>query len=163
MKEALREFFINSQMSYLSAFIWLIIGMAFAFIIEKIDTRHIKVRRESKRTIKRLTTDTLNKMARRVCNKMNDAYTLFSKACNIYGEEYTVRVFISCKFKIKRNFAVFKFYLESNDKTKASWGKFEYPIRIEECSDWREFQIDQYVEDIVSEYSRVIDKYVNVL
>ena len=47
MREALREFFITSQMSYLSAFVWLIVGMAFAFIIGKIDTRQIKVRRES--------------------------------------------------------------------------------------------------------------------
>lgn len=159
MREALREFFITSQMSYLSALVWLIIGMTFAFIIGKMDTRQIKVRRESKRTIKRLTVDTLNKMARRVCNKMNDAYTLSSKACNIYGEHYNVRVFVSCKVKIKRDFAIFKFHLESNDKTKASWGKFEYPIRIEGCSAWRGFQIDQYVEDIVSEYSRVIDRY----
>lgn len=159
MREALREFFITSQMSYLSAFVWLMVGMTFAFILGKMDTRQIKVRRESKRTIKRLTTDTLNKMARRICNKMNDAYTLSSKACNIYGEHYNVRVFVSCKVKIKRDFAIFKFYLESNDKTKATWGKFEYPIRIEGCSAWREFQIDQYVEDIVSEYSRVIDRY----
>lgn len=159
MREALMEFFINSQMSYLSAFVWLIIGMTFAFIIGKMDTRQIKVRRESKRTIKRLTVDTLNKIARRVCNEMNDAYTISSRACNIYGEHYNVRVFISCKVKIKRDFAVFKFYLESNDKTKASWGKFEYPIHIEGCSAWREFQVDQYVEDIVSEYSRVINRY----
>ena len=159
MREALREIFITSQMSYLSAFVWLMVGMTFAFIIGKMDTRQIKVRRESKRTIKRLTTDTLNKMARRICNKMNDAYTLSSKACNIYGEHYNVQVFVSCKVKIKRDFAIFKFYLESNDKTKATWGKFEYPIRIEGCSAWREFQIDQYVEDIVSEYSRVIDRY----
>lgn len=134
MREALREFFITSQMSYLSAFVWLMVGMTFAFIIGKMDTRQIKVRRESKRTIKRLTTDTLNKMARRICNKMNDAYTLSSKACNIYGEHYNVQVFVSCKVKIKRDFAIFKFYLESNDKTKATWGKFEYPIRIEGCS-----------------------------
>lgn len=123
MKEALTEFFINSQMSYWQAFIWVFIGTLFGFVVRILDDKSAKDARKKARTRKKAKKYEIERLAERACNEMNDSSRLYSKAFNVlWGTYGNVRVFINAKVRVKKDVAIVHFWLAASDGTKTKWG-----------------------------------------
>ena len=123
MKEALTEFFINSQMPYWQAFMWLFIGTLFGFIVGILDDKSAKDARKKARAKRKAKKYEIERLAERACNEMNDSSRLYSKAFNVlWGTYGNVRVFINAKVKVKKDVAIVHFWLAASDGTKTKWG-----------------------------------------
>lgn len=122
MKEALTEFFINSQMPYWQAFIWVFIGTLFGFVVGILDDKSAKDARKKARTRRKAKKYEIERLAERACNEMNDSSRLYSKAFNVlWGTYSNVRVFINAKVKVKKDTAIVHFWLAASDGTKTRW------------------------------------------
>ena len=149
MKEALTEFFINSQMPYWQAFVWVFIGTLFGFVAGILDDKSAKDARKKVRTREKAKKYEIERLAEGACNEMNDSSKLYSKAFNVlWGTYSNVRVFINAKVKVKKDVAIVHFWLaarnefikwaqdnsldgihlplykECNDKAKQLWNEY---------------------------------------
>lgn len=165
MKEALTEFFINSQMPYWQAFIWLFIGTLIGFVVGVADNKPARARRKKEKADRESKRYEIERLAKRACDEMNDTSKLYSKAFNVlWGTYGVVRVFINAKVKVKGDTPIVHFWLAASDGTKAKWApEFDYDIASDLFEDMLYLNSgvrDDLVYDMKQKYCKKLRRYL---